>query len=133
MLSNRFYSLLSLFFCPMAKIGILKYDWNSNTNLFVPIANSKRRKNYFITLISLTCLLAWLLFLIIQIFRFYYIGNIDSLIFSVTCLISISILFLCCLLCTLLGDELVPTINSYLIFLRMINGKNVNIFLIKNI
>lgn len=123
MLSDRFYHLIFLIVCPMAKIGILKYDWNPNTNLFVPIAYSKRHLNRFITFLSLTFLFVWILFLLIQIFRFYYHGNIDSLAFVVSCVINLSILSLSCIMCTLSADKLFPAINSFIIFLRMVNGK----------
>lgn len=102
--------------------GLLRYTWNSRTNLFCLASNHHQYKNQAI--LAYLFLIVWILFHIFQILRFYFQADLNSLILVTAGLMTLLSAGICSTICTLWSEELFPTLNSQLLFLRRINGKN---------
>ncbi len=121
MLSDRIYCFLGLALPKLARLGLLNCTWDSKTNLFALVQN--KRKYIQFPLFNLILLASWILFHIVQIFRFYAKKDINSFILVSAGLMVLTIIAICCAICNIWANELFPLMNTFLVFFRHINGK----------
>ncbi len=121
MLSDRVYFVARKVLPLYVSLGLLKYTWDSQTNLFRKTSN---RQNYKIqTNLGYFFVIIWIFFHIFQLNKFYQLGDLNSFIMVMAGLIALFVAVICLTTCTLWSDELFPTLNGILLYLREVTGK----------
>lgn len=121
MFSDRIYKVASFFVPKLAKLGACKYTWDQTSNIFVKLPRHK--SNDKITTFVLVFLVVWDIFHVLQLARFFYINDLSTVVFLITCAIALNCAIIVYTLSVVWCDEVYPTINSIIIYLRWINCK----------
>ncbi len=122
MLSDRVYFVAGKVLTLYNYIGLLKYTWDTQTNLFRKTSNLQKynrqtKLGYFLVTI-------WIFFHIFQLIKFYYLGDLNSFVMVMAGLLTLLFVVIICLsTCTLSSDELFPILNGIMLYLRKVTGK----------
>ncbi len=121
MFSDRIYIVAKYLVPHFARLGACKYTWDHKTKLFVKLPSHK--SNNKITTFILIFLIVWSLFHLVQIARFVYYNDLSTAVFLFTLAIGLNCAIIVYVLAVVWAEELYPTINSIVIYLRWINCK----------
>lgn len=121
MITTRFCRFVSWLFPLTAQYGITKYTWCFMKQLFVlPKDNKSNKKMIAFNQISIAIFTKYH---IIQTILFYFIGDINLLVFMIACTNTMLAALSCNMLLVLWSDECMATINSMIVLLRHMHSK----------
>lgn len=119
MLSKRLLFWLHVLTPRFASLGVTKYSWNSEQQLFYKVIG-----NQWAVRLSGIFLADYFTFLFLQTIRFYFQQDINSVLVLITQQGAAALATLSYLLTIISGDLFFEIINDFLVFLKQIESKS---------